>query len=942
MTRRGQVAWLATMCLLGCTPPVVAPDADLDGTPDASDCAPDDPTIHPAATELPADGIDQDCDGLEACFTDDDRDGWGSTSTPSADLTCAAEGLTTSPGDCDDASADVSPDGREVCNGRDDDCNGLIDDAPDLPTWAFDRDDDGVADLTTTFDACFAPPGFIAPTALQDCDDLDPLAWPGAPEIPADGVDQDCNGVDDCYPDLDTDGFGVGPAVPGTTLDCSADTESTHDDDCDDTTALFSPVAPERCGLLDHDCDGIAGNDDPDVRTLPTWYADTDTDGFGNPGAPTRACLMPAGTVPNATDCNDADPQTHPDADERCDSYDNDCDGAIDDADDDVVQAPVWHRDRDRDTYGHPTDTRTMCLPSGEYDTLDGTDCIDLWAFVNPGRNDSVGNTLDEDCNGALSCYTDVDGDGAAGSRPGDVVGTTCDVPGFSSTISDCDDDDPEIQRFTYWADLDNDTYGNPNSALIACVPPAFFATRAGDCDDTRADVYPGAIEQPGDERDGDCDGTELCWTDADGDTFGGMLSQPSPDLSCRAPGESRRSDDCHDGDPSIHPGAPERIGDGVDADCDGTELCFVDQDGDHWGVPIVAPVLGLSCDGPGVAPELGDCDDAAPERHPTAPETCASGDNDCDGLTGDADPDVADAPAWWPDADGDGLGDSTAPPQRACAAPPAHVSDATDCDDTRAAWGLTCPYEAVHVGQAGACAVRTDGTPDCQGTVDLALAPPDLDRVRDLDVADSLACALDVTGAVRCWGALPDARAVAPGGAFRHIALGSGTACALDEAGVATCWGSDAAGLVSGAPVQAGFTALTVGDDLACAVDEGGLAVCWGDDACGAGLTMADAVQAATGASCALTGGVLTCAGCGSVPAQAPSVPLLRFLDVDVAPEAACAITVTGDPTCWGGAARPPPPLHGPAHTIGVGPDDACAVLDDGFIQCWGASGLF
>jgi hypothetical protein len=70
-----------------------------------------------------------------------------------------------------------------------------------------------------------------------DCDDSDPLAYPGAPEIGYDGIDQDCAGGDDF--DLDGDGY-AGDA-----------------DDCDDTNPNIHPDVEEVADAVDQDCDGF-------------------------------------------------------------------------------------------------------------------------------------------------------------------------------------------------------------------------------------------------------------------------------------------------------------------------------------------------------------------------------------------------------------------------------------------------------------------------------------------------------------------------------------------------------------------------------------------------------------------------------------------------------------------------------------------------------------
>jgi hypothetical protein len=135
-----------------------------------------------------------DCPEPGTWFVDADADGWGSAQTVQS---CApVAGAVAAPGDCDDGAPASHPGAAEICDplDTDEDCDGLADDAdPDvtgiLPWYAdADGDDHGAGEATAP--ACDGGAGYAA--VGDDCDDADPLTFPGAPER-CDGVDSDCD-----------------------------------------------------------------------------------------------------------------------------------------------------------------------------------------------------------------------------------------------------------------------------------------------------------------------------------------------------------------------------------------------------------------------------------------------------------------------------------------------------------------------------------------------------------------------------------------------------------------------------------------------------------------------------------------------------------------------------------------------------------------------------
>ena len=266
---------------------------------------------------------------------------------------------------------------------------------------------------------------------------------------------------------------------------------------------------------------------------------------------------------------------------------------------------------------------------------------------------------------------------------------------------NDCDGAVDEDVANTFYADVDGDTFGNPNITTQACSAPAGYVSDNTDCDDTNAAVRPGATEL--------CDGID--------NNCNNQIDEGFPDTDGDGQLDCVDADDDNDGTTDaaeqgcgsnpLNANSTCEMCDGVDNDLDGAiDESFTDTDADGQ-----ADCVDADDDNDGA-------NDAAEEACGSNPLNAASTCEVCDGVDNDLDGAIDES---FTDTDHDGQADC--------------VDADDDNDGTADAAEVTCGSDPLNA--ASTCEVCDGVDNDLDGSIDESFIDTDNDGQADCVDAD-------------------------------------------------------------------------------------------------------------------------------------------------------------------------------------------------------------
>jgi len=319
------------------------------------DCDDHNDDVNPGSLEICNNAYDDNCNGSSndpdaiGCineYFDGDVDGYGIVGGAPRCL-CSPAGFYTSEvaTDCNDdpsaAGATCYPGAKELCDVRDNDCNGVVDDpdATGCTLFYYDEDQDSYG-ISLQQCECGPKPPYSA-TVAGDCNDAaggaNSAIHPNAVEKCND-IDDNCDEQVDELCNKDADGYcDATRTTIGTPLVCAL-----GGGDCNDNVKGVNPQATEACDNVDNNCSGTTDEGCDDDNDL---YCDAN---LGIVGTPTICAL-------GGNDCND-DPAAggygvNPGKKEVCgNTIDENCNGSSNDVD--ALGCKVFYADFDGDSFG--------------------------------------------------------------------------------------------------------------------------------------------------------------------------------------------------------------------------------------------------------------------------------------------------------------------------------------------------------------------------------------------------------------------------------------------------------------------------------------------------------------------------------------------------------------------------------------------------------------